>query len=416
MRFGAWLLTPLILALAWPASAEELEKKLKFSGFGTVGLVWNSTDQAGFVRDASQPEGATRTPDGRIDSRLGLQMDATLSSTLQGTLQVVSKYNYDGTFRPEFSWAFLGWTPVPEIQARAGRLGIEAFMNADSRDVGYSYLWVRPPVEVFGLIPITRMNGVDLTGTFSLGGQTTLRLKGFYGAIVSEQVPVSGYPNLDLSGDRVGGGIAEVQSGAWRGRMAYARFQFRKGFAPPVSELSTDLENLAALLGDPGLNQTATAVDPNGGVLQWYSAGLTYEEGPLQGQAMLNHLGSDRIFMPSSWTGFLSLGYRVGHATPYALWSRIDSRQQGLPYLGALPFLPNPLAAQVVADVALLTAVNEDTQSTAALGLRWDWRANVDCKFQVDRIRAQNGGMFNNSQPDWNGRATVVSATIDFVF
>jgi hypothetical protein len=233
-----------------------------------LGVVWNDTDRAEFTRDGSQPHGATHTLDSRIDSRLGLQADGTLSSTLRGTLQVVSKYNYDGTFRPEFAWAFLGWTPVPEIQARAGRLGVESFMNADSRDVGYSFLWVRPPVECFGLIPITRMNGADLTGTLQLGGQASLRLKAFYGAIVSEQIPVNGYPNLDLSGDRIGGAIAEVQSGPWRARMAYARFQVRKGFPPPVSDLPGYLDTFATLLGEPGLNQTADGVALKDGTLQ----------------------------------------------------------------------------------------------------------------------------------------------------
>jgi len=417
MRSGVWLTAPLVLCLAWPARADDLQKKIKLSGFGTLGAAWNSTDEAGFTRDASQPHGATRTPDGRVDSRLGLQADGTLSSTLRGTLQVVSKYNYDGTFRPEFAWAFLGWAPVPEIEARAGRLGIESFMNADSRDVGYSYLWVRPPVECFGLIPITRMDGADLTGTIQLGGSATLRLKAFYGAIVSEQIPVTGYPNLDLSGDRIGGAIAEVQGGPWRARMAYARFQVRKGFPPPVSNLPGYLDTYATLLGDPGLTQTAAGAALKDGVFQWYSAGVTYEEGRVQGQAVLNHLGSDKISIPASWAGFVSLGCRLGQVTPYGLFSRIASRQQGLPYLGALPYLPGPQAAQVVSAVAQLAAANEDTRSTVAAGLRWDWHANLDCKFQVERIHAANpGSLWNNAQPDWNGRATVLTAVVDFVF
>jgi len=417
MRFGAWLIPSLILCLAGQAPAQEPGKRLRLSGFGTLGLAWNSTDQAAFTRDASQPSGATRTPDGRVDSRVGLQVDGTLDSSFQATLQVVSKYNYDATYRPEVTWAFLGWNPLPEIQARAGRIGIECFMNADSRDVGYSYLWVRPPVECFGLIPITRMDGVDLTGTAQLGGSTTLRLKGFYGAIVSEQIPVHGYPNLDLSGDRVGGAIAELQGGPWRARMAYARFEVRRGFPPPISDLSGYLDSFATLLRDPGLDRTAAGVSLAGGILQWYSAGLTYGEGPLEGQAVLNHLGSDRVSVPASWAGFLSLGYRLRQVTPYGLWSRIASRQQGIPYLGSLPSLPSPLAQEVVNSVAIVATANEDTQSTLAAGLRWDCLTNLDCKFQLDRIHAQSpGSLWNVARPGWSGNATVATAVVDFVF
>jgi len=132
---------------------------------------------------------------------------------------------------------------------------------------------------------------------------------------------------------------------------------------------------------------------------------------------VLNHLRSDKVSVPASWAGYLGLGYRVRQVTPYGLWSRIATRQQGLPYLGALPALPNPLAAQVVQAVAHLADANVDTQSTAAAGLRWDFHANMDCKFQVERIRATSpGSLWNNIQPGWDGRTTVLSAVVDFVF
>jgi hypothetical protein len=132
---------------------------------------------------------------------------------------------------------------------------------------------------------------------------------------------------------------------------------------------------------------------------------------------VLNHLGSDKISVPASWAGFLSLGYRVRQVTPYGLWSRTAARRQGLPYLGALPSLPNPLAAQVVQAVAHLANANEDTQTTVAAGLRWDFRTNLDCKVQVERIRAASpGSLWNNTQPGWDGQTTVLSAVVDFVF
>ena len=193
--------------------------------------------------------------------------------------------------------------------------------------------------------------------------------------------------------------------------------QPRKGDGKFHGAAAATKEAFAAALGDPRLDQTAAEVDFNGGPLQWYSAGLTFEQGPFQAQAMLNHLGSDRVSIPASWAGFLSLGYRVGQVVPYGLWSRVVFRQQPLPYLGSLPFLPNPVAAQVVTNVGLLAAANANTQSTTAVGFRWDCRANVDVKFQLDRIQARApGSLWDRPQPGWNGRATVLTAVVDFVF
>src|SRR6185369_2563780 len=49
----------------------------------------------------------------------------------------------------------------PEASVRIGRIVLPTFMVADSRKVGYANPWVRPPVEVYGLIPITQNDGLD---------------------------------------------------------------------------------------------------------------------------------------------------------------------------------------------------------------------------------------------------------------
>jgi len=93
---------------------------------------------------------------------LGLQVQGRLGNSLRGTLQVVSKYGYDGTFKPQIGWAFLGWNPTQDLQIRVGRLGFDVFMNADSRDVGYSFLWVRPPTDYYGTLPISHLDGLEI--------------------------------------------------------------------------------------------------------------------------------------------------------------------------------------------------------------------------------------------------------------
>jgi hypothetical protein len=62
-------------------------------------------------------------------------------------VQAVSYYNHAGNYEPELTWAFISYAPVPDMKVRAGRLGWDVYMLSDSRNVGYSYLWVRPPVD-----------------------------------------------------------------------------------------------------------------------------------------------------------------------------------------------------------------------------------------------------------------------------
>jgi len=403
----------MLLFLGWPAGAQEQpESRFRFGGFGTLGLAWNSTDQAAFIRDVSQPRGATRTPDGRVDSRLGLQGDAQLTGTLQATLQVVSKYRYDATYTPDITWAFLGWSPQPEYRFRFGRLGVESFMNSDSRDVGYTYLLVRPPMEVFGVVPVTRLDGLDGTGTFAAGADSTLRFKAFFGQ-ASEKMPLAAAGTatvLDLAGDRVQGLIAELQTGSWRARLGYAGLQIRTGFPAAVTNLQNGLETFARLSGNPQLVQTADALDFTGGTLGSYTAGLAWDDNPVQGQAMLACFRSDRDMLPRGWAGYVSAGYRLGKVVPYGLWSRVASESRPGLYLQGLP-------PAVAAQIRTLVDTFASSQSTAAAGFRWDFLAQADCKVQVERVQGSlPTRLWAQPQPGWDGRATVVSAVLDFVF
>jgi len=416
MRFQYAPLIVMAISLAVCAQGEQPEGRFKLSGFGTLGLVWNHSGQAGFIRDVSQPDGARHHLDGRIDSRLGLQADGKWSETLAGTLQVVSKYRYDGTFRPDLSWAFLGWSPKPELEVRGGRLGVETLMDADSRDVGTTYLWVRPPVECFGGIPVTRLDGVDLSGTVPVGGQANLRLKAFFG-FTSESLPLPDGTDLDLDRDRIGGLIFEVQGGNWRARLTYARFKVRGDFPPPFIALQTGLQAFAVQLNQPQLGQTAAALRFSGGTLQWFSAGVTGEQGPIRIQAMALRKLSDRIVLPPSWAGLVSLGCRLDSLEPYAVWSRIASQRPAGPDLGTLTGNPAPRAVALVAGIDQLLGSNANTQSTVAAGVRWDIMAKADVKLQVERIAVNQASSFwLEPQSGWDGRAVVVSAVLDFAF
>jgi len=244
----------------------------------------------------------------------------------------------------------------------------------------------------------------------------TVRLKAYYGA-TSEKEPLDGQGTLDFRGGRVGGLIAEVQTEAWRGRLAYARFTPRKDFTSPIADLEAGLQAYGSALGDPQLEQAAAALSFARGTLQWFMAGLSYEQGPVQAQAMLTYLDSDRLAMPSNWAGILSLGYRVGRVVPYGLWARVCSKQARLPDLSALAASADPTAQALAQGLAGFVQSDALSRSTLAAGLRWDFRSRMDCKLQVDRVQGPNpDALWDQIQPAWNGRATIVSAVLDFVF
>ncbi|MET3129990.1 hypothetical protein AAKU55_000231 [Oxalobacteraceae bacterium GrIS 1.11] len=409
---------PLLLAgfsLLSDARAEDKEsqKIVSVSGFGTLGALYNSTDQADFLRDVSQSKGAGHANhvDFGVDSVLGLQLDAKFNESLKGAVQVVSRRRYDASFSPEFSWAFVSYAPREDIELRAGRLGFDCYMLADSRNIGYSYQLVRPPVDYFGTLSISHIDGADMVLKYPLGDGIA-RVKMFAGtAREKSATPDDGY--YDLTGSPVRGGYVDYQTSKWQYRLGYAQIRLRNELLP-IMPLQQALRSpfLAALTPEAG--KYADSLGLADKMVKYYSAGVVYDIGFLQAQLVLNHFSSASLSLQSSDAGYFSLAYRSGKWMPYfsyaAVKSKVGQQDTGLPS-GLDPGIDALIGA---AKQATLNSTNK--QNTLSVGVRYDVLPNADIKFQVDRVHASSPFIWGNVQPGWNGRATLLSITVDFVF
>ena len=140
----------LLLATPFAATAQDADSMFSFSGFGTVGAVHNSEDQADFATDFG-PDGAGHSDSwsANPDSRLGLQLDARFTERFSAVVQVLSEYDYEGSHEPDLTLAHVKYAFSPALSVRVGRLVAPTFMLSDYRKVGYAMPWLRPPVEVY---------------------------------------------------------------------------------------------------------------------------------------------------------------------------------------------------------------------------------------------------------------------------
>jgi hypothetical protein len=397
-------LLPLLLPLGAAADGLEADSALKLRGFGTVGVVGNSTSGAHFIRDILQPGGVAGGWSSAVDSRLGLQANFRLTDQIEGVAQVVSMYNYDGSYRPGLEWAFVSYSPDPAFKVRLGRLGWDVYMLSDSRNVGYSYLWVRPPVEYFGQLQIPHVDGADVVVKHQLGGG--IASAKLYAGLADQKVPSPPTADYDLAGSVVRGVNLDYQKGAWQFRVGYTAVKVENelpGLVPLLGALSVSGPGAAALGADLSLA---------GKTIEIVSAGTVFENGPWQAQLMVNRFTSDTLIFPQKDSGYLLLGYRIDKWTPFVNFAATRSvgasqRRTGLP-------LPNPLDTAV----ATTLAVAQSRQNTLSLGVRYDFMRNADLKVQLDRVRVSDHAalLWRNARADWNGHATILSVALDFVF
>ena len=368
-------------------------------GFATLGAVRTTTDSVEFVRDLSQARGATDEWTAKTDSALGLQANWQVTPQWQAVAQVISRYRHDRTFHPEMAWAFVKFEPSPNLSLRAGRMGTEFFMLADSRWVGYSFLTVRPPGDYFWHLPFYSIHGADASLAVPFG-EGIVRGKVFYG-LSRGYIPLAD-EQWDIRHSPMVGTYLEYQLGGLQLRGSYANIRFRN-----------DLPLAPVLAKEKGFalpQAAASYLKTRNTRTHYYSLGLVYDKGPFQAQLMLNHIDQGTRALNDSNAGYVLLGYRIGKVTPFIGYSRVQSREESRPTLGDA--LSDTVVAYVIAD-------SHSEQKAVFVGARWDFAHNVALKAQWDGIRGDSSSLFPYRKDDrarWGGRMDVFSVSLDFVF
>lgn len=369
-------------------------------GFGTLGVARSNRDAAEYVRDLSQPRGLTRKWSSELDSLLGVQANLKLGERTEGVLQVISRYRYDSSYRPEVSWAFLRHDFTPDFQMRVGRLGTEFYMLADSRLIGYANLTVRPSPDFYGPLVFSYFDGLDASASMQLG-EGLLRAKLFAGHS-PEKSPFVEPITWDLSGSRLTGGHLDYFTGPWQFRIGRSQVRFSSHELP--------LNYLAGLIV-PGLDIISLAPELStvGKTSSFDSLGVVYDKGPLQVQAMVGRIRHESESYEDSRSAFIIGSYRIDEFTPYLGFSFATSKASTIST--PLPGLLTDLARG-------LTAASHLDRRTITLGTRWDFQQNWALKVQLDAVRGEPESVFSfrGPAPQWNGRMSVLSIALDFAF
>ena len=308
---------------------------VKFSGFGTLGFVHSSEEHADFVGTIFQPNGAGATKSWAygVDSKLGAQVDAKFSDSLSGVIQLVAQHNPDNTYTPKVEWANVKFQATPELSLRLGRIAAPSFLVSDTRFVGYAQPWVRPPVEVYGVLPITTNDGVDATWRKQFGGMTNA-VQAYYGSTKAKLKTGSAESNP-------GWGINDtVQAGDLTLRAGYTYNETDINF-PGINTLLGGITAFTAIPGPVGAQARALAekYSVKDMKLKAISLGANYDPGQWFAMGEFVDLRGEGILADSrSW--YVAGGYRFGSFTPYATYATTKSKvanEPGIPFPPAAP-------------------------------------------------------------------------------
>ena len=401
MKFKSHAIWTAVLAsLACSAQAQGAADSIfSLSGFGTAGVVGTSQDGAQYVVPG-QIRGADKSWSGEVDSKLGVQLGARFNSMFSATVQVLSKQDGRGSFKPQAEWAFAKLQATPGLSFRLGRMGAPLFAVSDFRDVGYANTWLRPPIDVYGQVPISHFDGVDVNWQTSLGGKTiTLQALGGRSSSYVEgtKVEIDSMLGLNATVELVDG--LNLRLGHVTGKLTVK---------------SASLAQLVGVLRQTPFASVGNELDAHDKRASFSGAGLSYDQGNWLVLAEYTKRNT-KSFVPDTTGWYATLGYRVGKFTPYVTLSRLktDSSNVHNTVPAGLVLGGLPLGALVDGT----TAAQSTPQKTAALGVRWDAWRNLAVKAQWDHIKTTGAGQFHDAQPGFaNQRVHVYSLAVDFVF
>jgi hypothetical protein len=406
-----------LLAMALSAAGARAEDPatpiFSYSGFGTVGLVHSSEDKADFTSSLFKPNGPGHSHDwsADVDSLIAAQVTANLTPELSAVLQVVSEQNYDDTYQPHVEWADLKYQLTPDLSVRGGRSVLPIFMVSEFRKVGYANPWVRPPVEVYGMVPVTSNDGVDLS------------YRAQFGAATSTFQIAAGQSDSKLPDATAGTLTAKARD------ILILTDTFEHGFATvrlAYLQLNLTIPELAPLIGafrqfGPQGMAIADRYEVNDNPVTVLNIGASYNPGSWFVTGEWSTLDSDSKLIGEKSAWYVSGGHRFGRFTPYLTYAQAKADTLSDPGLDLSAVPPDLAGSAAQLNGALNSFLSTHVvQNTVSVGGRWELTRNAAFKLQYDhtRVGAGSSGVLRNPQPGFElgGKVDVFSVAMDFVF
>lgn len=398
-----WI-TACSVLLFFSQEALPLPAGFHVAGFGTASVSCFTNDHAQFVIN-DQPEGAGRNRrcDGGIDSLLGLQVDWEVMNNLEIGVQVVADRNADRDYLPSIMVAQLRWHPTENLTLRLGRMPTPAFLYSESRQVRYAMPWVRPPIEVYGVLPTFSHDGLEFIYQHQFehlnlewhGGFTYLQFNS----------PLSN-TKATTSVNTYGGFLnATAEFGTTIVKLGYLYNQI--SFSTPDVDMLFGALRAYLPQGDQLIRDLAMDESP----VHLISLGVRHEFDDWLIISELSYRTSQGFFR-DQYGAYMTIGRRFGAWMPYLTLARRWTSGPNTDDRAAF------LQPQVS---ALLTGSRFDSTSLS-LGVSRDITENIKLKLQTDWIQPDGNswGMYTNHGPNYNYNNAnsdwLFTLSMDFVF
>lgn len=332
---------PLTLCTALALCGNDAKSEINFSGFISVnaGKVLSGTGvpqydvPPTFLADypivSSYDEDWSFTP----ESLIGIQANGNLAQGLTATAQMVARgaNDYDAVLE----WAYLSYNLNDNWTVQAGKKRLPLFYYSDFYDVGYAYVWMRPPADTYTW-QIFNYTGANVTYR-NTWGEWAFVANGYTGSEDSQDNKLLSQffflePTREVWKDILGG-VVNLSRDWLEFRLTHMRYtnkRYRSG-QPVLWDGKDEREG------------------------KFYGASVNGDFGNIFFLTELNRLDLGGNLD----TAMLTLGYRFDNLTPFIGYSTFVEDGEG----------------------------DTEDHNTTFIGIRWDLHPSAAFKVQYDQVK-----------------------------
>ncbi len=383
-------LSGLLILCATSAQADVEPSPVRISGYGTLSYSWDNNSQMAPIRDITQrPQNDYSTGETwKLDSRLGLQASYQYSPQVGALAQLVLRDQTRQEANDLVELAYIDLQPSDLLRLRVGRVGYDAFLMSDHRNLGYAYAWMRPPTEFYGWIPIFSLDGADLTHEWNTD-DARWRVRAQAGTS-KVWIPM-GDANFHFKGDSLWSLSVQREGGPWRLKAGLSGF-VSGAEVSSLEPLYAGLEQIAAV-PIPTIASEAAMLRREmrfgDAQLRYATLGVAYDDGDWLMQTEFGRTWTDTAMTAPGWNGYGVVGRRINAWTPYVMLSASRPQDNVL-----APLTDWSVIGQRPFQTMAYRFVNSSRadQTTFAIGARWDIHPRAALKLQWETTRIEPMG------------------------
>ncbi|MDT8338086.1 MAG: hypothetical protein RQ763_02670 [Sulfurimonas sp.] len=381
----------IFLLLASSAYSSEFDIKT----FGTFGAVYNDNSNYIYRKDIFQKDGSSGDLSYKTDTLIGLQPTLKINDDFSILLQGIVKNDYEDRVRASVDWGYLKYDSGENIIIKIGRIRTPYFRNSDNLNIGYSNLMIRESVEVYGQIPFSSYNGVEVTYS-GLVDKYFYTIQAGYG---EEELTV---PNHTLNQE------ANVKiDNLYTLNLTFgtAALQARATYmSADITASSQALNQLFSGLRTFGLNELADQYEYKDKKSEYLGFGIFLD---YKNILFLSEYGQKRVksFIRDVHGYYATLGYSFEKLIPFVTYAK--SKMDEITYEAntVSPVLNNLLRSQNTA------------QSSKTIGIKYYINENIDIKFQYEHVVPKGSmGSYHLNTLQEPQELNVFSFALDFIF